>query len=151
MNSSVTQEIKRELELAELMVKDLKRLWQSYAKKAFAAKQERELKQDKKGFLDYETVEELQEGYGWAMIDDETYQRGIEFFENLKKPPQKSIVEGHRANIKELINRYEGTVIELKSELNPIEKAKEENAFQKRERELREQKHSALVLSDALR
>lgn len=150
MTNEVRNEILRELESAELMVKDLKRIWMSYAKKALIAKTERELKQDKKGFLEYETLDELIDGYGWGNIDEETYYRGLEYFENLKKPPQKSVVEEHRANIKELLSRYEGTVIELNAELNPVEKVKEENAFERRERELREEQNSDIALNELL-
>ncbi len=49
------REIETEIELSKLMIKDLERLWKSYAKKALVAKQERELRQDKKGFLEYES------------------------------------------------------------------------------------------------
>lgn len=150
MTNEVRNEILRELESAELMVKDLKRIWKSYAKKALIAKTERELKQDKKGFLEYETLDELIDGYGWGNIDEETYYRGLEYFENLKKPPQKSVIEEHRANIKELLSRYEGTVIELNAELNPVEKVKEENAFERREREEREEQNSDIALNELL-
>lgn len=144
------REIQREIELAKMMSSDLEKLWKSYAKKAQAAKEERELRQEKKGFLEYETVQELIDGYGWGCIDEETYKRGLEYFENLKKPPERSIVETHRSRIKELVNRYKGTVIELEEELHPSEKKHEENAFEKREREIREERVSAMKLADAI-
>ncbi len=138
-------EIKEELELAEMMVNDLQRLWNSYAKKALVAKQERELKQDKKGFLDYDTEAELIEGYGWGSIDEETYRRGLDYFENLKAPPKLSVIEQHRNKIKGMLNNWKGTVKELQEELNPVEKRQQENAFQKRERELREERIAAMM------
>ena len=141
-------EIKQEIELAELMVKDLEKLWKSYAKKAQAAKEERERRQEKKGFLEYETLEQLIEAYGWGYIDEETYNRGRQYFEDLKKPPERSIIEIHRSRIKELVNRYKGTVIELEEELNPPEKKREENAFEKREREIREERVAAMNFAE---
>ena len=108
MTNEVRNEILRELESAELMVKDLKRIWKSYAKKALIAKNERELKQDKIGFLEYESVEELHDGLGYGDIDEDTYYRGVEYFESLKNPPKQSSVEEHRKNLKDLIKLWEG-------------------------------------------
>lgn len=148
MTQEVKHEIERDLELAKLMVKDLEKLWKSYAKKAQAAKEERERRQEKKGFLEYETREDIIEAYGWGNIDEDTYRRGLEYFENLEKPPEKTIIEMHRNRIKELVNRYKGTIIELEEELNPPEKKHEENAFEKRERELREERIAAMNFAD---
>lgn len=148
MTQEDKREIEREIELAKLMAKDLEKLWKSYAKKAQAAKEERERRQEKKGFLEYKTREELVEAYGWGVIDEDTYRRGLEYFENLKKPPERSVIEIHRSRIKELVNRYKGTIIELEDELNPPEKEREENAFEKRERELREERVEAMNLTD---
>lgn len=145
------KEIERELQLAEMMAKDLKKLWKSYAKKALIAKTERELKQDKKGFLEYETVEELQDGYGWGEVDEDTYYRGIEYFEGLKNPPREDVIEDHRKNIKNLLDGYEGLVLTLSAELNPTEKVKEENAFERRVREEREERNASFALNDLLR
>lgn len=130
------------------MAKDLEKLWKSYAKKAQAAKEERERRQEKKGFLEYETLEELIDAYGYGVIDEETYYRGRQYFESLKKPPERSIIEIHRNRIKELVNRYKGTVIELEEELNPPEKKREENAFGKREREIREERVAAINFAE---
>lgn len=141
-------EIEREIELAQIMAKDLEKLWKSYAKKALAAKQERELRQEKKGFLEYNTVEELTDAYGWGAINEETYYRGRQYFENSNKPPELSVIEEHRKRIKELIGRYKGTVRELLEELNPPEKKQEENAFDKRERELRDERIAAMNFAE---
>lgn len=151
MRGEIKREIEREIELAKLMVKDLKKLWSSYATKAFLAKQERESRQAKKGFLEYETVEELIDAWGGAYIDEDTYYRGIEYFENLNKPPQQSVIEQHRTNIKEILNRYEGTLLELNDELNPPTKVKEENAFERRERELRDERCKNITLNELLK
>ncbi len=115
------REIETEIELSKLMIKDLERLWKSYAKKALVAKQERELRQDKKGFLEYESYEELHEAYGGGYIDEETFYRGMEYFKNLNKPPELSVVEKHRQRIKEMLNKEKGTLKELSEELNPPE------------------------------
>lgn len=150
LEKTVIQEIKTEIEVAELMVKDLKRLWNSYAKKALIAKQERELKQDKIGFLEYESVEELHDGFGFGDIDEDTYYRGVEYFESLKNPSKQSSVEEHRKNLKDLIKLWEGTIIALNEELNPTEKAQKENAFERRERELKEERNSNILLNELL-
>ena len=110
--NSMEKEIELELELAKLMVKDLEKLWKSYAKKALQAKQERETRQVKKGFMDCETREELIDLYGYGEIDEDTYNRGLDYFDNPEKP-EMSTIELHRKNIKEILSRWKGTVIEL--------------------------------------
>ena len=144
------KEILQEIELAELLVKDLEKAWKSYAKKALEAKQERETKQEKKGFLEYETKEELIEAYGYDSIDEETYYRGLEYFENLKKPPELSTIEKHREVLKSMINNAKGTIKELNEELEPEEKKHVETAFERAERLEREEKLSALRLNETL-
>lgn len=138
-------EIERELEIANLMVKDLQRLWESYARKALVAKQERELRQEKKGFLEYETERELIDAWGGAYIDEETYRRGLAYFENLKKSPTLSVVERHRKNIGALLNLWKGTVSELNGELYPEESELEENAFEKMDRQEREERYRNMM------
>lgn len=150
MTKQTTQEPERELEAAILMVKDLQKLWNSYAKKALLAKQERELRQVKKGFLDYENEEELADGYGWNDIDEDSYKRGLEYFENLKKPPVLSVIEQHRKNILELLNLWKGTVSELNEELHPTEDVPVENSFDKLARLEREERSRQMRASDTL-
>lgn len=117
-------------------------------KKALEAKQERELKQEKKGFLEYETKEDLIEAWGYSSIDEETYYRGLDYFENLKKPPELSVMEKHRERLKRLIDIEKGTIIELKAELEPEEKKAQENAFERAERLEREERNSNLIISE---
>jgi len=150
MDKAIVQEIKEEIALSEMFLKDLEKLWKSYAKKALVAKQERELKQEKKGFLNCETIQELIDLYGYGEIDKETYYCGLDYFNSLNKPPELSIVEKYRAKLKELINREKGTIKELNEELNPVEKQPEENAFDRFDRLKREERNQALKLSDAL-
>lgn len=154
MNGELTPEIKKEIneaiELAELFLKDIEKVWKSYAKKALEAKQERERKQEKKGFLEYETKEELIEAWGYESIDEETYYRGLEYFENLKKPPELTVIEKHRGRLKRLIDIEKGTILELKAELEPEEKKHVETAFERAERLEREEKLSTLRLNEAL-
>ncbi len=142
-------DISEELELAEMMVKDLNKIWKSYAKKALEAKQAREIKEEKKGFLQYETVEELiNEGWGFGEIDEDTYYRGLEYFESLKAPPKISVIEQYRNRIKEMISNWEGTINELNEELNPTNKKPEENIFDKMDREERQKKQEGLMLNE---
>lgn len=148
MKNKIIIELELELEAATLMVKDLDKLWKSYAKKALMAKQERELRQEKKGFLEYENENELADGYGWAEIDEDTYNRGIEYFENLKKPPVLSVIEQHRKNVLELLNLWKGTVSELRNELHPTEIIPEENAFDKLARLEREERFQEMKNAD---
>ena len=149
--AEIRKDIKESIELAELMIKDLEKSYKSYAKKALEEKQQRELKKEKKGFLECETELELIELWGYGDIDEETYRKGLEYFENLKKPPELTIIEKHRQKLKELISREKGTIIELKAELEPEEKKHKENAFERAERLEREEKLSALRLNEALR
>ncbi|MEG2429031.1 MAG: hypothetical protein RSA99_01480 [Oscillospiraceae bacterium] len=146
MNKDIENEIKEELQLAELMVKDLQRLWNSYAKKALIAKQERELKQEKKGFMECENIEELADAFGYGEMSEEIYYKGLEYFENADKPPKQSIVELHRKNIKKILDNWKGTVKMLNDELNPPEKKEEETVFEKIEREEREERYNAFVI-----
>lgn len=139
------KEIAREIEIAKLMVKDLERIYKSNAKKALAAKQERELKQEKQGFIEYETEAELIDAWGGAYIDEDTYRRGIEYFENLKKPPLPSVIEQHRKNIEELMDWWNGTIAELTEELYLAEKMPEENAFGKMDRIEREERYRNMM------
>ncbi len=150
MTDSQRREIEEEIALAELMINDLNRLWKSYAKKAFIAKQEREKRQDKKGFLDYQNEEELEDAYGYADIDEETYNRGRDYFKSLKKPPDLSVVEKHRNRIKELLNIEKGTLKELMEELNPAEKKETVNGFVAYDNAQREKRQKEMELSEAL-
>lgn len=145
MTCDEKREVKRELELATLMVKDLQRLWSSYAKRALIAKQERELKQDKKGFLEYETEAELIEAWGGAYIDEDTYRHGLEYFESIKRPPSLSVIEEHRRNIQTLLNRWKGTVETLTEELNPKENIPKESIFDKMAREERQERYRSMM------
>lgn len=151
MTESTKREIAEDIEISEMFVKDLERLWKSYSKKALIAKQERELKQEKKGFLDCETKQELIDLYGYGEIDDDTYYRGLDYFDSLNEPPELSAIEKYRVRLKDLINREKGTIKELNDELNPVEKKQpEENAFDRYDRLRREERNKELSLSDAL-
>lgn len=141
--TKLNKEMEQELELAALMVKDLKKLWSSYAKKALQARQERELKQTKKGFLDCETREELIDVYGYGEMDEDTYHRGLNYFNNPEKV-ELSVIELHRKNIKEILSRWEGTIKELQEEIEPQIKQRE-NAFEKLEREEREERYKNMM------
>lgn len=150
MDSGMRNEILEEIELAKLMINDLERLWKSYAKKALIAKQEREKRQDKKGFLDYENYEELHDAYGDGYIDEETYYRGKKYFEKLNKPPELSVVEKHRARIKEMLNNEKGTLKELMEELNPTDKKEAPKGFEAYDREKRKERLKDMELSEAI-
>lgn len=144
------KEILQEIELAELLVKDLEKVWKSYSKKALEAKLERELKEEKKGFLEYETEQELIEAWGYGAISEEAYYKGLDYFREQKKPPELSTIEKHREVLKSMINNAKGTIKELNEELEPEEKKHKENAFERAERLEREEKLSALRLNEAL-
>ncbi len=150
MTEEMKLEIQEEIEMAELMVKDLTKIWKSYAKKALEAKTERELKQEKKGFLDCENENELQELYGFGEIDDDTYHRGLEYFKNAKKPPKLSVIERHRKRVKDLLDNEKGTLIELKRELEPEEAKQEENGFEYYDRINREKRNGELRTQEVM-
>ena len=145
MTTEQKQEIERELGLATLMVKDLQKLWSSYSKKALIAKEERELRQEKKGFMDCENEYELMEAYGSDYIDEETYRRGLDYFENAKKPPTLSVVETHRKRIREYLDLWKGTVNERNEELCANEKQPEEDIFDKLARTEREDHYRTML------
>lgn len=150
MNARDREEMELEIEVAELMAKDLEKIWKSCAKKAQDAKLEREKRQEKKGFMDCETVAELQDAYGYDAIDEETYYRGLDYFENLKKPPVLSVVEAYRRELREKANGYKSTANMLREELDPTPKAYVENAFERLEREEREGKLKYMQEQEAL-
>lgn len=150
ISSEIRREIEQEIELSKLMIKDLERLWKSYAKKALIAKQERELKQDKKGFLEYETYEELHDAYGGGYIDEKTFYRGIDYFKNLDKSPELSVIEKHRQRIKEMLNREKGTLKELSEELNSTEKPIPSSGFEVYDLTKQAERLKELDLNEAL-
>lgn len=112
------QEIEQERVLAQLMVDDLDRLYKKYQKSAYKAQKEREAKRIEKEFKGCKSAQELQDLYGYGDITIDELERGIEYFRQDKV--QYSTIELHRKNIKELRDRWRGTVNELKEELNEL-------------------------------
>lgn len=147
-------DIEREMQLAEMMASDIDKLYKKYAKAALQAEWERIEKVRVEKFKDCSTVQELQDLYGWDVITIDEYEAGRHFLEEKEKRiKQLSLVEKHRANLKEIRDRWKGTIKELQEELdelNGVEKVKPMNAFEKLDEEWQNERLDALKLQDAL-
>lgn len=111
-------EIEQEIELAKMMVADMDKVFKKYAKAAIEAEQKRQEKVRSEKYKDCDTGAELQELYGWGEITEDEYRSGLEFFDNKEnRLKQLSLVEKHRKNLKEIRDRWKGTITELQQEL----------------------------------
>ena len=147
-------DIEQEIQLAEMMASDIDKIYKKYAKAALQAEQERIEKVRLEKYKDCSTAQELQELYGWGEITAAEYEAGRVFLEEReKRMKQLSLVEKHRANLKEIRDRWKGTVKELQEELdelNGVEKVKPMNAFEKLEAEQRKERYEAINLQSML-
>lgn len=118
------REIKREIELAMMMVSDMDKVYKKYAKAALAAQEARLERIRSEKYFDCTTVEELRELYGYGNLTNEEYDAGRDFFaEQEIRQKQYSLIERHRANVKEIRDRWKGTINELRAELEEQEKS----------------------------
>ncbi len=116
------KEIEIEIELANMMVADLDKIFKKYAKAAQAAAEARLENIRSKKYKDCDNKEELQELYGFGDLSEDEYYAGLDFFDE-KETNQKrlSLIEQHRQNVKELRDRWKGTEKELKQELDELD------------------------------
>ncbi len=140
-------EIEQEIELAKMMAADIDKVFKKYAKAALAAEQARAEKFRNKKYKGCEDIQELQDLYGWGEFTEKEYQEGIEFFECWEEgKKQLSLIELHRKNLREIRDRWKGTVRELQEELDELNGVVKDtrNAFEKREAEERAERYAAM-------
>lgn len=147
------QEIKRGIELALMMVADIDKVYKKYAKAALKASEERAEKIRKEKYKECNTTEELHDLYGYGNITLEEYDEGCDFFEMQENRRQQlSCIESHRKNLKEIRDRWKGTAMELKEELDEIDGIAKvtdtRNVFEKLEAEERAERYKTLLLSN---
>ena len=143
------QELERDIELAKMMASDIDKVFKKYAKAALKAEQERMEKTRTEKYKDCSTPQQLQDLYGYGEINLEEYDAGRDFFEALEeRKKQLSLIELHRKNLRELRDRWKGTVKELQEELdelNGVVGAKDtRNAFERLEAEERAERYAML-------
>ncbi|HBB28162.1 MAG TPA: hypothetical protein DC000_02745 [Clostridiales bacterium] len=141
------KEIEQELELAEMMVIDIEKIYKKYAKSAQTEAEKRQEKIKSIKYFDCNNQMELQELYGYGEITEEEYYTGIDFFKELElSKSRKSLIELHRQNIKELRDKWKGTVKELHEELDEISGVvKDKRTYvEKLEADERAQRYSSL-------
>lgn len=118
---NLKRDTEQEIELAKMMVTDIDKVYKKYAKAALKALEERAERIKNEKYRGCETVEELQNLYGYDEITLAEYDEGKDFIaarEERKK--QLSLIERHRKNLKDLRDRWKGTVQELQDELNEL-------------------------------
>ena len=129
-------QIEREIELARMMAEDMDKVFRKYAKSALEAENRRTEKIRNERFMGCATERDLQDIYGYAGITEDEYYAGLEFLESREeRKKQLSIVELHRRNVKDIRDRWKGTVRELQAELNELNGVIPDarNAFEKSE------------------
>lgn len=140
-------EVEQELELAEMMVADLDKVFKKYAKSAQIEFDKRQEKIKSTKYFECSDVVDLQEFYGYGNITEEEYYAGLDFFKELElSKSRKSLIELHRQNIKEIRDKWKGTVKELQTELDEINGVVKDNRtyVEKLEAEERAERYSSL-------
>lgn len=143
----VKSEIEQEIELAKMMAADIDKVFKKYAKAALEAEQKRLEKIRTEKFMDCENVQELQDLFGWGDLTEDEYRKGIEFFEGREDRRKRlSLTERHRANLKEVRDRWKGTIEELQQELDEMDGVVKEQLtyIEQLERQEREEQYRAM-------
>jgi len=113
--------IEQEIELAKMMAADIDKVYKKYAKAALKAAQERTEKIRLEKYHGCVDVEELQNLYAYAEITLEEYDTGRDFFEEQQiRAKRLSLIEKHRQNLKDIRDRWKGTINELQQELDEL-------------------------------
>lgn len=147
------EKIMQEIELAKMMSADIDKVYKKYAKAALKASEERAEKIKNEKYKDCTTAEELQDMYGYGEITLEEYDEGRDFLEaQEERKRQLSCIELHRNNLKEIRDRWKGTIMELREELDEVDGTVKEvdtrTAFEKLEAEERAERYTALLLAN---
>lgn len=144
----MTKEIKQKIELAQMMVADLDKIFKKYAKAALAAAEARAEKIRQTKYMGCENPRELQDLYGFGDMSQTEYEAGLDFFrEREVEKSRQSLIELHRKNVKELRDRWKGTVIELQDELdelNGVEKGKPLTFIEQLEAKERQERYQVI-------
>ena len=115
------QDIERDIELAKMMAADIDKVYKKYAKAALKDSEERLEKVRNESFHGCTNVEELQDLYGYGSITLAEYDEGRDFMtQREERKKQLSLIEQHRKNLKDIRDRWKGTVKELQDELNQM-------------------------------
>lgn len=118
---SLKNELEEEILLAEMMSIDIDKIYKKYAKSALEAEQKRVEKIKTEKYNGCSTFEELQNLYAYGEITLYEFDAGRDFLKlRDERMEQLSLVEKHRKNLKELRDKWKGTVKELQEELNEI-------------------------------
>jgi hypothetical protein len=118
---ALKQELEQDIELAQMMVDDMDKVYNKYARAAYSKQQERIEQVRNEKYKGCENVEELRDLYGYGDMSEDEYYAGISFFESREiRKSQLSLIEKHRVNLKEIRDRWKGTVNELGAELDVI-------------------------------
>ncbi len=150
----IKEEFEQNIVLAKMMADDIDKVYRKYAKAALKASEEREEKIRNEKYHGCANIEELQNLYGYAEITLDEFDEGCAFLEaREERKKQLSIIELHRVNLKDIRDRWKGTIKESQDELdeiNGVEKPVKLNAFERRDLELREERLATLRMSDSL-
>ncbi len=142
------KEIEQEIELAKMMVADIDKIYKKYAKAALEKEKERLERIKNELYNGCENAQELQDLYGYGELTDDEYYGGVEFFQNKKeRSMQLSLVEAHRKNLREIRDRWKGTIKELLEELDEIDgKPKDTTTYlEQLERQERDERYKACI------
>lgn len=144
---NLKQDIEQDIELAKMMVADIDNVYKKYAKAALKASEERAEKIKNEKYHGCTTDEELQTLYGYEEITLAEYDEGRNFLaarEDRKK--QLSLVEQHRKNLRDLRDRWKGTVNELQDELDELNGVVEDKRtyLEKQEAEERAERYAQM-------
>lgn len=140
-------ELEQEIELAKMMVADIDKVFKKYAKAALEAQQKRLEKIRLEKYKDCDNPNELQELYGWGELTEKEYREGLCFFEEKEtRWAQLSLIEKHRKNLRDIRDRWKGTVSELQQELNELNGVEKQQLsyVEQLEKQEREQRYAAM-------
>jgi len=149
----IKHEIEQDIQLAKMMADDMDKVYKKYAKAALKASEERIERIRHEKYHDCDTIEELRDLYGYDEITLDEFDEGRAFLESREeRKKQLSIIELHRKNLKDIRDRWKGTVIELQRELdeiNGVVKKRDLNAFEKCDLERRGERLAEHAFSSA--
>ena len=141
-------DIGQEIELAKMMVADIDRIYKKYAKAALKAAEERTEKIRVESYHGCENLEELQNIYGFGDLTRDEYEKGVAFFESREeRQNQRSLIERHRQNLKDIRDKWKGTVKELQDELDEIDGVVKDNRTYLEKLEAEERQERCKMLS----
>lgn len=145
----IKQDIERDIELAHMMAADIDKVYKRYAKAALRAETDRLSRVVETKYMGCLSADELRDGlFAYGSITEDEYCAGIDFFEALgSREKQLSLIELHRKNLKEIRDRWKGTVKELQAELDELNGVVKDNRtfVEKLEAEERAQRYAQIT------